>query len=64
MNTIQNSQEEKWVVCHNGLDIFHIVHIKIGGILFSGQPIMELFDTEEQAVVKVKEIKPDFKYKK
>lgn len=64
MNTIQNSQEEKWVLCHNGLDIFHIGHIKIGGNLSSGQPIMELFDTQEQAVNRVKEIKPDFKYKK
>lgn len=64
MNAIHNSQEEKWVVCHNGSDIFHIVNIKIGGNLSSGQPIMELFDTEEQAVGRVKEMKPDFKYKK
>lgn len=64
MNTIQNSQEEKWVVCHNGVDIFHVVNVKIGGNLSSGQPIMETFDTEKQAVSRVTEMKPDFKYKK
>jgi len=63
MNHINNSQEEKWVLCHNGVDIIHLVHLKIGGNLSSGQPIMELFDTKEQAIGRAKEINPSFEYK-
>jgi hypothetical protein len=64
MNQINNSQEEKWVLCHNGADIIHLVYLKIGGNLSSGQPNMELFDTKEQAIARAKELNPSFEYKK
>jgi len=61
MNEIKNSTEEKWVLCHNGFDIFHVSLIKIGGNLSSGQPNLEKFDTKEQLVARVKELNPGYK---
>jgi hypothetical protein len=64
MHEIKNAQVEKWVVCHNGVDVFHLSNLKVGGNLSSGQPQMEQFDTEEQAVNFIKGIKPDYKQPK
>lgn len=57
MHEIKNSQEEKWVVCHNGSDVCHVVHLRIGSSLSTGQPNLEKFDTEEEAIERAKQIK-------
>ena len=61
MQEIKNSQEEKWVLCHNGSDVCHVVHLKIGGNLSTGQPNLEKFDTKEELVARVKELNPEYK---
>lgn len=61
MQEIKNSQEEKWVLCHNSSNIFHIAKVGIGANLKSGQPNMEKFDTKEEAISRVKEINPNHK---
>jgi len=61
MQEIKNSQEDKWVLCHNGSDVFHIIHLTVGASLSSGQPILEKFNTEEQAIAKVKQLNPSYK---
>lgn len=48
MNKIENATKNMWVLCHNGIDIFHTVELQIGQNLSTGQPYMESFDTEEQ----------------
>lgn len=64
MHEIKNSQEEKWVLCHNGSDVIHISHLLVGSNLSTGQPNLEKFDTEEQAIERAKQINPNYKEKK
>ena len=61
MHEIKNSQEEKWVLCHNGSSVFHATKIGIGSNLSSGQPNLEKFDTKEQVEARVKELNPEYK---
>jgi hypothetical protein len=61
MNKIENSQEEKWVLCHNNADIFHISYVGIGVNLSSSQPFLEKFDTEDLVIERIKAINPDYK---
>jgi len=63
MHEIKNSTEEKWVLCHNGSDICHVSKLNIGSNLSTGQPNLEKFDTEEQAIARAKEINPEYKGK-
>ncbi len=60
MNEIKNATQEKWVLCHNDNDVFHIVHINVGGNLSSGQPKMEQFDTKQELIDRIKIINPNY----
>jgi hypothetical protein len=39
----------KYVVCHNGSDVFHYAKVKVGQVCTSGQPNMALVASEEAA---------------
>jgi hypothetical protein len=41
-------EASKWFLCHNGIDVFHYGFAEEGTALDSGQPIIELFDTEQE----------------
>jgi len=45
---ITNPDTAKYVVCHNGSDIYHYTTIE-SGELVTGQPEMDVFDTEKAA---------------
>jgi hypothetical protein len=56
MHFINNNNEEKWILCHNGKDIFHIVNLKKHQNLETGQPFIEEFENEEQLNIRVSEM--------
>jgi hypothetical protein len=61
MNSIQNSTEHLWVLCHNGSgEIIHTIELFIGGNLDTGQLFMETFATEEEMNNRVLELNPDY----
>ena len=47
---------EKYIVCHNGKDIIHLVHLKKGNKLVTGQEFIEEFLTLEDAKTRINEI--------
>lgn len=50
----------KWILCHNGKDIFHYVLLGEGEQIATGQPNMEEFITKEELIARVTEINPDY----
>jgi hypothetical protein len=48
MNILEKVNKETWVLCHNSIDIFHIIKLEPNGSIESGQPELEQFDTEEE----------------
>jgi len=47
-HSLTNPDTTKYVVCHNGNDIYHYTTIESGG-LKTGQPNMDVFDSEQKA---------------
>jgi len=47
-HSLSNPDTKKYVVCHNGSDIYHYTTIESGEIK-TGQPNMDVFDTEQGA---------------
>ena len=47
-HSLSNPDTTKYVVCHDGNDIYHYTTIE-SGELKTGQPQMEVFDTETGA---------------
>jgi len=47
-HSLTNPDTTKYVVCHNETDIYHYMTIK-SGELVTGQPNMDVFDTEQGA---------------
>jgi len=47
-HSLTNPDTKKHVVCHNGSDIYHYARIE-SGELKTGQPNMDVFDTEQGA---------------
>lgn len=39
----------KHVICHNNLDVFHYSIVEPNDGFVTGQPFMEIFDSEEEA---------------
>jgi len=60
MQSIINNDVEKWVLCHNNIDVFHIVHLPIGSSIETGQEFLEVFETEEQVKNRILEINPNY----
>jgi hypothetical protein len=60
MNTIVNSQNECWALCHNNIDIFHVVQVFVGNTLETEQPYLEKFSTEEETKNRILEINPNY----
>lgn len=47
--------ETKWIVCH-GPDVVHYVELEQGSAVKSGQPNVEQFDNEQEAVARAEEL--------
>jgi len=47
-HSLSNPDTRKYVVCHNGNDIYHYTTIE-SGELKTGQPNMDVFDSEQNA---------------
>jgi len=56
-HTITNPNTTKYVVCHNGNDIYHYTTIESGEVK-TGQPNMDVFDSEQNAYDKYGEDLP------
>lgn len=48
MSSIQYPETTKYVVAHNGNDVFHYKIIEPQNCFASGQPFLEIFDSEEE----------------
>lgn len=48
---MHTSDHTTWYVCH-GEETVHFVEVSAGSVLSSGQPNVEKFDTEEEAVAR------------
>jgi len=57
-HSLSNPDTTKCVVCHNKSDIYHYTTIE-SGELVTGQPNMDVFDTEKAAYDKYGENLPD-----
>jgi len=57
-HSLTNPDTKKHVVCHNGQDVYHYVTIE-SGELVTGQPYMDVFDSEQKAYDKYGENLPD-----
>jgi len=47
-HSLSNPDTKKYIVCHNGNDIYHYTTIE-SGELVTGQPNMDVFDSEQKA---------------
>jgi len=56
-HSLSNPDTRKYVVCHNGNDIYHYTTIE-SGELKTGQPNMDVFDSEQNAYDKYGEDLP------
>jgi len=57
-HSLTNTDTTKYVVCHNGQDIYHYTTIE-SGELKTGQSNMDVFDSEQAAYDKYGENLPD-----
>jgi hypothetical protein len=48
MHTIEYPTTAKWVVAHNGNDIFHFSLVEPQNSFSTGQPFMDIFDSKEE----------------
>jgi hypothetical protein len=48
MHNLNYPSTTKWVVAHNGSDIFHISETHPQNCFATGQPFMEVFDSKEE----------------
>lgn len=62
MITINDHTSTKYVVAHNGVDVFHIVKLEVGQELSSGQPYVDAFDTEEELSSKLADLSGNSNY--
>ena len=45
-----------WALCHDNINVLHIVPLKTGNVLMTGQPYLEQFDDAEDAKTLVREL--------
>lgn len=57
---IDDKLDGKWVLCHNNVDVFHIIQVQKGQTLQTGQPVVEVFDTDEELKNKILSVCPTF----
>jgi hypothetical protein len=51
--------QECFLLCHNGVDVFHCVHLLLGNKSVTGQPIQETFPTKDELIVRLQELITD-----
>jgi hypothetical protein len=50
----------KWVVAHNGNDIFHLSEVQPQNCFATGQPFLEVFNTQEEALIAFPQLSAQF----
>lgn len=48
MPSLNYPETSKWVVAHNNSDVFHICEIHPNNCFATGQPFMDVFDTQDE----------------
>jgi hypothetical protein len=56
MHTLDNITQTTWVLCHDSVEVFHIIKLEAGNKLDTGQPYLEQFDTEDQLEQRIIEL--------
>ena len=51
-----------WALCHDSINILHIVPLKSGNVLFTGQPFVEQFDAKNDASSRAYELMLSMKF--
>ena len=57
---INTTETAKWIVAHNGVDIYHPVILESHQTLGSGQPYLEIFNTAEEAITAFPQVSAAF----
>jgi len=52
MNELNYPETTKYIVAHNNIDVFHYVVVEPQNCFTTGQPFMEIFNTEEELLEK------------
>jgi hypothetical protein len=53
------ANQECYLLCHNGVDVFHCVHLFPENKTVTGQPIQETFPTKDELIVRLQELITD-----
>ena len=48
MPALNYPETPKWVVAHNNIDVFHISEVLPSNCFATGQPYMDVFDTQDE----------------
>ncbi len=56
MKEVEKPTTEKYVIVHNGKDNISLCHVGVKQVLTTGQPYMEVFETEAEARLRYKEL--------
>lgn len=51
MGSLNYPETPKWVVAHNGTDVYHVSLVEPQNCFSSGQPYMDIFDSKEELLV-------------
>jgi hypothetical protein len=53
-------ESTKWVVAHNSNDVFCLSEVQPQNCFATGQPFMEVFDTQEEALIAFPQLSAQF----
>lgn len=59
---IKGHTKTKYVIAHNGKDVFHFTKVEVGQEMGTGQPYVEVFDTEKEAGERLNELSGEKRY--
>ena len=51
-----NATHDGWAVCHDGINVIHVVTLNAGNKLATGQPYVEQFDDADETMHRIREI--------
>lgn len=57
-----NVTHDGWAICHNAVNILHIIPFKNGNVLMTGQPHVEKFDQRDKAELRFRELALSMNY--
>lgn len=51
-----NATHDGWAICHDGINVIHVVPLQGGNKLATGQPYVEQFDDADDTMNRIREI--------